>query len=176
MKKTTSHRIKKVVRSAASSRCSSVDDLVAFTQDRCGRAITLSGFPVGGGSDGISGMVLTTESAHIIVYDTASGEWPSRLIVAHELAHILLGHTCGKQGEGITEDLLAAWFPSLPRDLVINALRRETFDNADEASAELLASQLLMLTLARDEDFDLIQRGQRMLSASSVLDTFLGPR
>lgn len=178
-------KLQLVVRGAVQRRAHSVDDLADYCEDLTGKSIVLERLPPG---LPISGAVRVSADTATI-YISPGGEWRERVIVAHELAHLFLGHTCSAAGSPTLTDALAL-FDTLPRQAVMVALERAGFsaevdsrasgssdygDPAEEA-AETLASKILVLTLASDSDFQSLTTYQRIVSNSSLITTFMGPR
>lgn len=179
-------RLQLVVRDAVRRRAHSIEDLVRLCEIRIGKRITLVRLPSG---LPISGAVRQTSDAATI-YFSSGGEWRERGIVAHELAHLFLGHVCSAVGSPALTDVLAL-FESLPRETVITALERAGFvaatdtqrtlgssdyEDPAEGAAETLANKILVLTLASDADFRSLSTYQRIVSNSSLIATFMGPQ
>lgn len=100
---------------------------------------------------GPSGMWIAAQDVDIIAYQARTTEAHQRLIIMHEIGHIIAGHTNGR-AEPNTERLAEAdpspefmesMFPDLPPELVRSALRRESYDEEEEHEAEAAGTIVL---------------------------------
>jgi uncharacterized protein DUF6545 len=118
---------------------------------RRGRPIDLVGRHLAG--TGPSGVLVTTATGDRIVYDTATTPLHIRHTLAHELAHLALGHTHDQRdhqdgrGQGpvpapLSADLLRRLVPDLPTALITRILGRTAHAQTEEHQAELLATLL----------------------------------
>lgn len=84
-----------------------------------------------------------TDTDFILVSGATSGFYRDHVIL-HELSHMLLEHTASQDlGEIITA---IGAMPDLSPQLISRILGRQTYDDAQERDAELLASQILATT------------------------------
>lgn len=108
--------------------------------DRLGQPIHL--IPVEMPADGPSGLVISGSRAHYLCYDSGTRPLHQQHIIAHELGHLIAGHTSGR-----AEDLDAgvpALLSTLDPGVVRQALARDAgYDRREEAEAEMIADLLL---------------------------------
>ena len=101
------------------------------------RPIRLIVQPLGAGS-GLSGMCVVRDEADYIVLDAAATPSRRALVLAHEVAHLLLEH----HGEAASSEVVARVAPDLSPGLVSRVLTRHGYDSAEEQDAEELATLL----------------------------------
>lgn len=108
--------------------------------DRLGQPIHL--LPVAMPADGPSGLVISGTRAHYLCYDSGTRPLHQQHIIAHELGHLIAGHTSGH-----VEDIEAgasALLSTLDPGVVRQALARDAgYDRREEAEAEIIADLLL---------------------------------
>jgi hypothetical protein len=108
--------------------------------DRIGQPIHLLGVPMP--ADGPSGLVISGSRAHYLCYDSGTRPLHQQHIIAHELGHLIAGHTTGhvEDIEPGTPALLSTLDPGVVRQ----ALARDAgYDRREEAEAEIIADLLL---------------------------------
>lgn len=175
--------VQRILRGAVRHRARTTEALVDYSEQVTGKQITVRALP---GLSSVSGAVSDSGRDATIYYSRDGGEWRQRIVIAHELAHLLLRHTCERANSPRIRDILQL-FPGLPESMVIQALERAGFkdepdtessnyDSPEEQAAETLASKLLVLTLASDDDFNTLSAYQRWVSNSSIVTTFMGTR
>ncbi len=86
------------------------------------------------------GIWVETDRADLVFYAQGTGPAHQRHIIAHELAHIALGHT----GAEVTEHAAELLFRSVKPAAVLRMLNRAGYDTGQEREAELLATLLLL--------------------------------
>jgi Zn-dependent peptidase ImmA (M78 family) len=85
------------------------------------------------------GMWVRTAEADLVFYAESTAAAHQRHIIAHELAHILLGHS----GAELTEQAGGQLFQRIEPATVARVLNRSEYDTGTEREAELLATLLL---------------------------------
>jgi hypothetical protein len=85
------------------------------------------------------GLWVETDQADLVFYAEGTGPAHQRHIIAHELAHIALGHT----GAEVTARSAELLFHSVTPTAVLRMLSRAGYDTRQEREAELLATLLL---------------------------------
>jgi hypothetical protein len=109
--------------------------------DRLGQPIHL--LPVAMPADGPSGLVISGTRAHYLCYDSGTRPLHQQHIIAHELGHLIAGHTTGHIDEGRGPGV-AALLSTLDPVVVRQALARDAgYDRRQEAEAEIIADLLL---------------------------------
>jgi hypothetical protein len=92
--------------------------------------------------DGPSGLVISGAKAHYLCYDSGTRPLHQQHIIAHELGHLIAGHTSGH-----VEDVDLggpALLSTLDPDMVRRSLARDTgYDRHEEREAEIIADLLL---------------------------------
>lgn len=164
-------RAQRIVAQAIKRRAASVEELRQFCVERTGRQVKLVQFPVSGLEDRPSGLLLRGRDTDYVFYDNRAGSWRATLIICHELAHILLDHSCATS-EILDDQMLGAWFPSLSPDLLKAALKRTEYDTVVEYGAEYLATKLLILTLLDDLDYKALRRSVRVVCAGNMIQAY----
>ncbi|MEJ3742145.1 hypothetical protein WEI85_02435 [Actinomycetes bacterium KLBMP 9797] len=105
--------------------------------ERTGRPVRL--LPTAMPADGPSGLVVTAARAHYLCYDTGTVPLHQQHIIAHELGHILAGHTADR--ELAADDGLLT---TLDGEMVRRVLARDGgYDSRQEREAELIAELIL---------------------------------
>ncbi|GAB3677585.1 hypothetical protein [Saccharopolyspora tripterygii] len=85
------------------------------------------------------GLWLRTSSADYIIYQQETTVLHQQHIIAHELGHLLAGHSSDDGDDAVWAELL----PDVPPDLLRRALRRTHYDTDQERDAETVATLLL---------------------------------
>jgi hypothetical protein len=85
------------------------------------------------------GLWLGTARADHIFHEEGTSPWHQTHIKLHEVAHMLLGHGCSREGHSLAR-LMA---PDLDPALVRLVLGRSTYTTVQERDAETLASLIL---------------------------------
>lgn len=101
------------------------------------RPIRLIIQPLGAGT-GLSGMCVVRDDADYIVLDAAGSPSRRALVLAHEVAHLLLEH----DGKAATSQVVAQVAPDLSPGLISRVLTRDGYDSFEEQDAEELATLL----------------------------------
>ncbi len=108
--------------------------------DRIGEPIHL--LPVAMPADGPSGLVISGSRAHYLCYDSGTRPLHQQHIIAHELGHLIAGHTTGHVED--TEPATPALLSTLDPVVVRQALARDAgYDRREEVEAEIIAELLL---------------------------------
>jgi hypothetical protein len=116
------------------------DALCRDVGDRLGQPIHL--LPVAMPADGPSGLVISGARAHYLCYDSGTRPLHQQHIIAHELGHLIAGHTTGHAEE--VEPGAPALLSTLDPGVVRQALARDAgYDRREEAEAEIIAELLL---------------------------------
>lgn len=102
-----------------------------------GRPILLMAYPIP--VPGPFGIWLSTSRADHIVYQEQTTRQHQDHIVVHELGHMIADHRSDEEDD----DLLQMLYPSLDPETVRRALRRTSYDNAQEREAETVATIIL---------------------------------
>jgi hypothetical protein len=84
-----------------------------------------------------SGAWLRTADEDLVLVDRGASPLHREHILAHEVAHILLGH------RGRAEPELSSLLPGIDPSVVSRVLTRHTYSDAAERDAELLASLIM---------------------------------
>ncbi|BFU47388.1 hypothetical protein [Krasilnikovia sp. MM14-A1004] len=88
----------------------------------------------------MSGVWVTTHDTDLVLYEAATSTPHRHHIIAHELAHMLCGHS---GVEAIDDEAARLLFPDLDPALVQQMLRRSGYPHRDEQEAEVVATVLL---------------------------------
>ena len=112
-----------------------LDLLVAAVAARQGRPIRVLGCELE--EEAPSGLWLQTADVDYIVHADGIAAEHRRVVVCHELAHMLLGHSPGR-GEVSTADIA----PSIAPAVAARFFTRHGYEDEAEAAAESLATQL----------------------------------
>ncbi len=113
---------------------------------RRGRPIHL--IPLALGADQPSGLSLTLPTMDVVAYEAETSRTHQDHIIAHELAHIMCGHTGIVPIDGNVARLV---FPNLDPGLVRDMLNRADYGDEHELEAEIMASVILRRMNARPE-------------------------
>ena len=93
------------------------------------------------------GAWISTPSAEFILYQKETSGPHQNHIILHELGHILAEHTSDEQDYvlvgGLEPSSVRERYPDLDPGAVRRALRRTSYDTADEREAELVATIIL---------------------------------
>ncbi|WP_405165615.1 hypothetical protein OG203_11250 [Nocardia sp. NBC_01499] len=87
------------------------------------------------------GAWISTDAADYFLYQQETSKSHQDHIILHELGHLLAGHHSDEQDDALTVQLIRAG--TLPADVVRRALRRTSYDTAEEREAETVASIIL---------------------------------
>ncbi|WP_189243715.1 hypothetical protein [Planobispora rosea] len=144
------------------------DLLVAHLAERLGRTIRLQVLP-GLSELGLCGMWIPADASGIdhLFIDAAAASSPAQRLhtTAHELWHIVGGHTPTLTPEGILLELLAESYPSLPRSVLLSGLLgRSGLNSPQERDAEAFATAVMAHT-ARAADRPASRTGRAALDA-----------
>jgi hypothetical protein len=97
------------------------------------------------------GVWITTESADYILFQQETSKAHQNHIVLHELGHILAGHRSDEEDDlllaelypDLEPDVVRQEYPDLAPEAVRRALRRTSYDTAQEREAETVATIIL---------------------------------
>ncbi|MFI0982533.1 toxin [Streptomyces sp. NPDC021093] len=103
-----------------------------------GRPIQLVAMALGVGHP--CGMWLATETFDLIVVEAETGPLHQDHIIAHELAHMLCGHS---HASGLDAESVGLLLPSLDPRRVLDVLGRTSYSTEEEQAAEIVASLIL---------------------------------
>ncbi|WP_069159945.1 hypothetical protein [Nocardia altamirensis] len=87
------------------------------------------------------GAWITTKRADYILYQQETTKAHQDHIILHELGHLLAGHRSEQEDESFSAQLFRGG--DLPPDAVRRALRRTSYDSAQEREAETVATIIL---------------------------------
>jgi hypothetical protein len=126
-----------------------VVDLCRRVGDQRGRPIRLVAHPIP--VPGPFGAWISTADADYVLYQRETSRAHQSHIILHELGHVLAGHEADDGDDAlmselypdIAPDVLRAQYPDLTPDAVRRALRRTSYDSAQEREAETVASIIL---------------------------------
>jgi hypothetical protein len=113
-------------------------DVCARLSRQRNRPIRLLAYPLE--VPGPFGLWLNTPSADYILYQAETTRLHQEHIIAHELGHLLAGHGSSDERD---DDVWHELMPDIPPDVIRRALRRTSYDTADEREAETVATILL---------------------------------
>lgn len=135
----------KVARQIASPAPLTFDQMIDNAARHRHRPIT----PVGTDLDGTTpcGILITTNERDLILYPNSATPLHRKHIVAHEIGHLMLGHTGTHKFQ---DDLLRRLTPNLSQDLIRRLLGRTTYEDRQEREAEVFAT--VLLTTAAEQD------------------------
>lgn len=141
-------------------------DVCARLGRRRGKPIRLVAYPLE--VPGPFGLWLNTPSADYILYQAETTRVHQEHIIAHELGHLLAGHSSNEQDDAVWRELM----PDIPPDVIRRALRRTSYDTDDEREAETVATILLeaavvVESVARPGLSPRARRAQRTLGDSN---------
>ena len=117
---------------------SDVAELCDHVGRRRGRPIVLMAIPSRGTRP--CGMWLALPDVDLLAYEASTNRMHQEHIIAHELAHVICGHS--SLGSSAAVDTVAL-FPDLDPALVRSMLGRGHYADAQEQEAEVMASLLL---------------------------------
>jgi hypothetical protein len=103
-----------------------------------GRPIQLIPMPMS--HSGACGLWIATREADLVFHESMTSPRHQHHIIAHELAHMLCGHT---GIEAIADESARLLFPDLDPNLVREMLGRSGYQNHDEQEAEIVATIML---------------------------------
>lgn len=92
-------------------------------------------------AEGPFGLWLAGDHADYIVVQSRTSPAHKEHIIAHELGHLLAGHTSDEADQD-AEQLQSELIPGIPPDMVRRALRRTHYDSPQEREAETVATIL----------------------------------
>ena len=121
-----------------------ITGLVEQLSRRRNRLIHLVPAPMGAAQP--SGIWLRLHAMDVIVYEADTSRTHQEHIIAHELAHILCGHTTAAP---VADEDSRLIFPDLDPQLVRDMLLRAEYDDGHELEAEVMASAILQRMNAR---------------------------
>jgi hypothetical protein len=139
-------------------------ELCARLADHRGKPIRLAAFPFP--VPGPFGVWLATSSADYIFYQQETSRAHQVHITIHEIGHLLADHRSDEQDD----DLLRMLCPGPSPDAIGRALRRTSYDTAQEREAESVATIILQWASVLDTVVPRLSAGpgeQRMQSALS---------
>lgn len=102
-----------------------------------GRPIHLLAHPLP--ASGPFGVWLSLPAADYIVYQEQTSRPHQVHIILHELGHLIADHRSHEQGD----DVLQVIYPDIDPDVLRGALRRTSYDDAQECDAETVATIIL---------------------------------
>ncbi|MFE5565067.1 hypothetical protein ACFQ68_08750 [Amycolatopsis japonica] len=111
-----------------------------------GKPIRLVAHPIS--ANGPFGAWITTAAADYLLYQENTSKSHQDHIILHELGHLLGGHQSADSGEDVPNsdpdlDLLQERYPDIGPGSVQRALRRTSYDTAEEIEAESAATIIL---------------------------------
>lgn len=115
----------------------SVRELASRMGIQRGKPIRLIEYPLP--VPGPFGLWLATPSADYILYQAATTPDHQDQIIAHELGHLISGHTSDEQDDDVWQEIMSDISPEMIR----RALRRTSYDTEAEREAETAATILL---------------------------------
>jgi hypothetical protein len=126
-----------------------VGELCRRVGEQRGKPIRLVPHPIP--VPGPFGVWITTKKADYILYQQETSKAHQGHIILHELGHILAGHRNDEEDDTLLASLypdmkpeaLRERFPDLALDAVRKALRRTSYDTAQEREAETVATIIL---------------------------------
>ncbi|WP_167336161.1 ImmA/IrrE family metallo-endopeptidase [Amycolatopsis alba] len=105
---------------------------------RRGRPLRLAGAALPADSPG--GLLVSTESADYIFYDSRLSSLHQLHVIAHEIGHLLLGH---RPGDDCAESSRIPLPDDFSPTLIRHMLGRSHYDDPDEFAAEVFATLIL---------------------------------
>ena len=122
------------------------------------------------------GAWISTPSAEFILYQKETSGPHQNHIILHELGHILADHTSDEHDDvlavGLGPSAVRDRYPDLDPNAVRRALRRTSYDTADEQEAELVATIILEWAAVLDR----VTEGLSDQAATRRVDDALGDR
>ncbi|WP_075297760.1 MULTISPECIES: hypothetical protein [unclassified Pseudonocardia] len=86
----------------------------------------------------VFGLWVETTDSDLIFYEADTVPEHQQHIVLHEIGHMVLGHRSDNDDDSIWREMI----PNLPPDVVRKALRRASYESAQEHDAEAFATTL----------------------------------
>lgn len=120
-----------------------LSSIQSWIEAKNGRPIIIGELSTLSGND-VCGLWFLHEGRVYVLHAPLNSSWHRQYIILHEFAHLILGHRCTPTSQLLVD---LPGFPGGP----IQILGRTSFDDEDEAAAELLAG-LLMERLSRSQD------------------------
>lgn len=147
-----------------------VTELCRRVGDRRGRPITLVSHPIP--VPGPFGLWIAAKDADYILFQKETSKSHQDHIILHELGHLLAGHRdeSDEPLDGLEPDALATQYPDLAPDAVRRALRRTSYDTAQEREAETVATIILEWASVLDK----VSPNTRKAPMDSALDGRIG--
>ncbi|MEU3355250.1 hypothetical protein [Streptomyces sp. NPDC037389] len=115
----------------------SIRDLLPEVERRTGRTVSLQSAEVGWSAP--CGMWVATERTHYVFYDPMTSRAHQDHIIAHEFAHILMGH---KGAMEVPDETVGGLLTLLDPELIKMVLGRTQYEDQEELEAELTGSYL----------------------------------
>lgn len=112
-----------------------LDVFAATVAQRRQRALHVLPLPGLDGSDGLSGAMVTTDTADLVLIDADASPWHRDLIGLHEISHLLCGHDVDDSG---LRDLAESLPPCLSTVTVHRMLGRRGFSSGTGQETELI--------------------------------------
>lgn len=141
-----------------------VAELCRKVGEQRGRPIRLMAHPIP--VPGPFGVWISTKAADYILYQQETTRSHQNHIILHELGHIIAGHTSDENDD----QLLAQLYPDLEPDAVRRALRRTSYDSAQEREAETVATIILEWASVLDKVVPRASDGPARRMAKSLAD------
>ncbi|MBF6332432.1 hypothetical protein [Nocardia transvalensis] len=148
-------------------------DVAALCQrvgEQRGRPIRLVSHPIT--VPGPFGAWIATKRADYILYQQETTKAHQDHIILHELGHLLAGHRSDQENESLIAQLYRG--SDLPPDAVRRALRRTSYDTAQEREAETVATIILEWASVLDRVTPQLVSDESVRRLGSSLDDRLG--
>ncbi|QIS18353.1 hypothetical protein [Nocardia terpenica] len=116
-----------------------VETLCRRVGEQRGKPIRLVPHPIP--VPGPFGAWITTARADYILYQQETTKAHQDHIILHELGHLLAGHSSDQEDDSLMSQLYRGG--DLPPDAIRRALRRTSYDTAEEREAETVATIIL---------------------------------
>lgn len=120
-----------------------LSSIQSWIETKNGRAIVIGELSTLSGND-ICGLWFLHDGRDFVLHAPLNSSWHRQYIILHEFAHLILGHRFTPTSQLLVD---LPGFPGGP----LQILGRTSFEDDDEAAAELLAG-LLMERLSRSQD------------------------
>lgn len=117
------------------------------------------------------GLLVQLADEDRIILGAGTPPWHQDAVIAHEVAHLLLGHR-GDLGEAAADNGLAKFFPDLDLTEVHRLLRREDHSSLEEYEAEYLATLILAQMTTGIEVYTELRRAQEASGARELWRAF----